>query len=245
MKAFTYNGDARILTAAKLLQSAAPPAARVHLLPFPKREQALLSPTALDCMESGDLAVGYGITPPLRAAIEKRGGRLLDTETDATFVEENALLTAEATLGYLLAEPIAPRERTVGIIGYGRIGNALCRLLLFFGARVRVFTARPALRASLGAAGIESRPIGYRAGEALDLAGLDLIIQTAPTLVFTKENAPTCPLWNLAAPQFIGEGVEAKTLSALPAKVFYESGGRALARAVLRAIAPEEERSIL
>ncbi len=246
MKVFTYNGDARILAAKERLEAAAPPAARVHLLPIPLREQALLTPEALAEIRAGDLVCGYGITAPLLEAIKARGGRIFDAEGDEIFVKENAILTAEATMGYLLSEPRAPRDREIGIIGYGRIGAALCRILLFFGARVRVFTARPALRASLGASGIESRPISYEAGEALDLSGLDLIIQTAPACIFTAENAPACPLWNLAAAQYIGKGVEAKTLSALPAKIFYESGGAALARAVLRFTENEiKERSTL
>ncbi len=242
MKVFTYNEDARILAAAKRLSASAPIETRVHLLPIPAREQALLKTEALAEIKSGDLVCGYGIIAPLLSEIAARGARVFDAEADEIFVKENACLTAEATMGYLLSEPRAPRDRAIGIVGYGRIGSELCRMLLFFGARVRVFTARPALRASLGSSGIESRPIRYEAGEALDLAGLDLVIQTAPAPVFTRENAPDCPLWNLAAAQYIGDGVDAKTLSALPAKIFYESGGLALARAVLR-IASEAERS--
>lgn len=245
MKVFTYNEDARILAAAKHLSDAEPRDVRVHLLPIPAREQALLSPKALCEMKKGDLACGYEICAHLIAEIAARGARVLDMATDEDFVQENALLTAEATMGYLLSEPRAPRDRYIGIIGYGRIGSALCRMLLFFGARVCVFTARPSLRASLGALGIESRPVRYEAGETVDAAGLDLIIQTAPAHIFKKENAPSCPLWNLAAAQYIGEGVLAKTLSALPARVFYESGALALTRSVLRAIRPEDERSIL
>jgi hypothetical protein len=117
-------------------------------------------------------------------------------------------------------------------------------MLLFFGARVRIFTERAAVRTELGAAGIESRPIRYEAGASLDASGLDLLIQTAPAKIFTTENAPACPLWNLAAATYIGEGIAVRQLSALPAKVCYESGGKALARAVLRVLQDSERKTL-
>ena len=233
MTVFTYNEDARIIAAKVALESTLPAAPRIHLLPIPTKTAN--PETFLYEIRSGDFVFGYGISEALRRELCARGALVFDTEADESFIEENASLTAEATMGYLLSSPRAPRDLAIGIIGYGRIGRALCRMLLFFGARVCIFTERDAVRAALGATGVESRAIRYVAGEALDVSGLDLLIQTAPAKIFTKENAPPCPLWNLAAAAYIGEGVFARQLSALPAKVCFESGGRALARAVLRA----------
>ena len=239
MKVFTYNADARIAAAKAALEKSEEKTARIHLLPIPTKalckENAAYQALFAN-LQAGDLACGYGIPPKIKDEILLRGGRVFEQEEDACFIEENARLTAEVTMGYILAQPRAPMDLSVGIIGYGRIGSALCRMLLFFGAGVRIFTERAEVRASLGTSGIESRPIRYEAGEHPDLAGLDLVIQTAPAKIFTKENAPTCPLWNLAAALYVEEGVAVRQLSALPAKVCYESGGRALARAVLRAL---------
>ncbi len=234
MTVFTYNADARIAAAKAELENTLPCDSRIHLLPIPTK--APPTETFLCEIQSNDLVFGYGISKALTDALRSRGALVFNTEADEEFIEENAILTAEATIGYLLSEPRAPRDLAVGIIGYGRIGRALCRILLFFGAQVCIFTERDAVRASLGASGVESRPIRYEAGEALDLSGLDLLIQTAPAKIFTKDNSPRCPLWNLAAAAYVGEGVFARQLSALPAKVCYESGGKALARAVLRAM---------
>lgn len=245
IQVFTYNADARIAAAKAALESEQGKTARIHLLPIPTKTLGAEEKKAFfESLHEGDLACGYGIPTDLRAEIQKKGGRIFEEEADATFIDENARLTAEVALGYLLAEPKVPRNRTVGIIGYGRIGQALCRMLLFFGARVRIFTERESVRESLGAAGIESRPIRYEVGAEVAHEGLDLLIQTAPASIFTAQNAPPCPLWNLAAAGYIGEGVIARQLSALPSKVCYESGGKALARAVLRALDDNERKTL-
>jgi len=244
MTVFTYNGDARI-AAAKAALEKKQDGRRIHILPIPTRADEGVERALLGALQSGDLVCAYAPPPPLTEAIRARGAHLFNAEGDEGFIGENATLTAEITLGYILSLPRAPADLSVGIIGYGRIGQALCRMLLFFGARVRVFTGRKETRAALGEAGIESRPIRYEAGEAMDLSGIDLLIQTAPAKVFTKENAPPYPLWNLAAAPFVGEGVAVRQLSALPAKVTYESGGLALARAVLRFFETENERKTL
>ena len=233
MTVFTYNSDARIAAAAGALR-ARRGAARIHILPIPTKDTEGLAAALLPALRAEDAVFAYAVPPSLKEKLEARGARLFDTEEDEIFIEENATLTAEATLGLMLGLPLSPRDLSVGIIGYGRIGRALCRMLLFLGARVRIFTAREALREALGSEGIESRPIGYAEGEALDLGGLDLLIQTAPARIITRENAPPCPLWNLAAAGYIGEGVAVRQLSALPARIPYESGGKALMRAVLR-----------
>lgn len=239
MTVFTYDKDARIAAAKAALEGDGWEALRIHLLPIPTK--GLLNnkdacEAFLSKARAGDLVFGYGFPAALAEILRARGALVWDEEKDEAFIEENAELTAEVTMGYLLAEPRAPRDLRIGIIGYGRIGRALCRMLLFFGARVRIFTERDYVRTGLGAAGIESRPIRYEAGAAADLSGLDILIQTAPAKIFIKENAPPCPLWNLAAASYVGEDVAVRQLSALPARVAYESGGRALARAVLRGI---------
>lgn len=247
MKVFTYNEDARILAAKAVLENTEKEGVRVHLLPIPSKSffaDAAVSKAFFERLEPGDLVCGYGIPLAQCERIEQCGGTVFEEEADADFINENAILTAEATMGFLLSEARAPRDLTIGIVGYGRIGQALCRMLLFFGAHVRVFTQRAAVRATLGTVGIESRPIGYTEGEAPDLSGLDLLIQTAPAKIFTKDNAPAIPLWNLAAASYIGEGVAVRQLSALPSKIAYKSGGKALTHAVLRALQDNERKTL-
>ncbi len=247
MKVFTYTEDARLTAARAVLEKLPRADTRIHLLPIPTKN-FLAGERPCDAflaqLAAKDLVCGYGIPAALASEIVRRGGHILEEESDAEFTEENARLTAEVTLGYLLTEARVPADRTIGIIGYGRIGRALCRMLLFFGARVRIFTERESVRTALGAMGIESRPVLYKAGTPIDTEGLDLLIQTAPAKIFIKENAPACSLWNLAAASYIGEGVAVRQLSALPAKACYESGGKALARAVVRALQDNERMTL-
>lgn len=225
---------------AQTLCAAYPSVHTLYILPIPSSrdgvhvnstETPLLSLVAPDTV-----AVGYGLPHAFTDAMEQAGAQTVDVAADEAFTQDNAYLTALATLSYLLDRlPRAPHELSVGIVGYGRIGRALCRLLVPLGARLRVYTRRPEVRTALGGCGIESADSG--SDTPLDFTALDVLINTAPARGLIHARCTGLPpvILELASGDTIAEDVPHVTLPSLPARSFPYSAGVAYARCVLRA----------
>ena len=207
---------------------------RVILLPIPTtRDGIRLTGSekwvdeALEQADGETLVVAYGLPSSSRARLEERGSLLLDCSLDEDFLVANGELTAEATLGILLnTEPRAPRDLSVGVVGYGRIGKHVTALLLYLGANVRVYTSREGTRLELCEFGVASR---MSLADA-DLSGLDLLINTAPAKIFGTSGGVGIPeglrIIDLASGDNFPEGVKVERYPSLPAKMFPYSAGR-------------------
>ena len=69
--------------------------------------------------------------------------RYIDIYADNDFVDANTIISAEGALFVLMSElEIMLRDATVGIVGYGRLGSAIAKLLLQFETRVCVMARR-------------------------------------------------------------------------------------------------------
>lgn len=166
-----------------------PSVSRIILLPIPSsRDKVHVTGTdrllgeVLSDAGNGDLLIGYGIPMEDASDVASRGGVIYDAMLDENFQQENARVSALGALGYILTEmKRTPEDMYIGIVGYGRIGAELVRLLLFFGARVRVYTSRDQTRRELGAFGVESTFMERSARAIPNIDGLDLIVNTAPT----------------------------------------------------------------
>jgi dipicolinate synthase subunit A len=67
----------------------------------------------------------------------------IDIYEDSQFVDINTKISAEGTLYELMSVlDIMLNEAAVGIIGYGRLGLQMAKLLLFFGTKVCVMARR-------------------------------------------------------------------------------------------------------
>ncbi len=173
------------------------PYARLVLLPIPtSRDGVHVTGTehtlceAAEGVSEGTLVAGYGIPPLISRRITERGGAVYDAAEDEDFLVENAEITARGALGeILLMTERDASELSVGIVGYGRIGAALTRLLLFLGTGVRVYSRRIATRLELSAMGIEAVSSPTEDGAA----GLDLLVNTAPAVLFTSEQMAALP----------------------------------------------------
>ena len=161
---------------------------RVILLPVPTAKDSvhitgtdrLLSEATIDVGE-GCLVAGYGIPRDERERMQGRGAVVFDAMECESFLAQNSYISAVGAMGYILTEmKKAPSDLFFGIVGYGRIGSALLRMLLFFGARVRVYTRKSLTRAELGECGVESASCEFMR-EAGALSELDVLINTAPT----------------------------------------------------------------
>ena len=221
---------------------------RILILPIPTARDKLhltgtdkLVSEVLDGVGEGDLVVGYGIPAPDTDYINEAGALVYDGARDERFLSQNAEITALGALGYILTEiPKIPADLRFGVVGYGRIGRALVRQLLFLGASVRVYTSKNLTRVELGECGVECMPI-FSTGEVLPaLDTLDVLVNTAPTPLGDAFVGGVIPkglrVVELASGKnFIGvEGVE--YLPSLPDKMYPTSAALAYFEGVKRFI---------
>lgn len=240
MKIQRYGEDERGAAAAAVLEGKlAGRMGTLHLFPIPSPYDATDAGGA-----PGDYAAGYAFSPACERALAARGVAVLDVSRDPQFSEENARLTALGTLGTLLTtQKTDPADLSVGIVGYGRIGRELLRLLLFLGARCRVYTASPDKRRELGSFGIESED-SAPAGRGGRFSDLDLLINTAPARLILPEEGEALSsvrVIELASGDNLPPTVRCERLSSVPAVCFPKSAGAVYATAILRMM--EESRT--
>lgn len=155
-----------------------------------------------------------------------------DLLKDDLYLAENARITAYCAVR-LAAEklPVTLYECPVLVIGWGRIGKCLARLLQTMGARVSVYARKETDRAMIAALGYDIGDLSY------GLCRYRVIFNTAPFMVLPKENvqycSPDCLKIELASiPGIEGEDVIAG--NGLPNKFAPESSGQLIARTILR-----------
>ena len=172
--------------------------------------------------------VGYGIPRATVRELEGCGALVFDAALDEKFLVENAEITADGALARLITlTKKAPRDTAIGIIGYGRIGSALARRLLFLGVHTVVFSAREAVRISLGEAGVECREYGADGW----LLRLDVLVNTAPATLVSHDDMLTIKksgtlVMDLASGSFLPAGFEVLKLSSVPDALYPETAGR-------------------
>ena len=248
MNIHTYGADARLAFCKEYLRGE-----NIHsvgsiiLLPIPttKDGETLhgsrqnLSEIADKCTR-GDVFVGYGLPKEFRREISSRGAAAIDVSRDEEYLTENANLTAVGTVGRILSEEkAAPSELSVGVIGYGRIGQRLVRLLMFLSGRVTVFTSKSELRQELcmlGISGADSLSVDSSV-TAEKLAALDILINTAPAKLLgenSREALSKVRVIELASGDNMPEGVAVERFVSVPAVMYPKSAGYALASSILR-----------
>ena len=172
--------------------------------------------------------IGGGLDRP-----ELEGYRTIDLLCDAQYVSENAAITACCAMRLAAAKlPVVWRGCPVLVVGWGRIGKCLARLLYQVGAKVTVAARKEQDRAML-------RAFGY---EALDIKEINprryrVIFNTAPAMVL-PECAGKALKIDLASVPGIG-GADVIVARGLPGKDAPESTGALMAQTVLRKIGLE------
>lgn len=197
-------------------------------------------------LNAGDFVIAYGLPEALKKRIASKGVLCYDAACDEAFLYENAYVTAEGTLGYILtSSKKVPKDMKFGIIGYGRIGSCLTRLLLFLGARVKIFSSKRLTRIELGLCDIESPEIELSDFSDKNISGLDFVLNTAPTnlsCLFPKKRVPEgMRVIDLASgDSFPGvSGVE--YLPSLPNRMYPVSAGEIYAKRALLWLRGEEK----
>ena len=178
--------------------------------------------------------IGGNLTHP---ALE--GYQTLDLLRDPGYLAANAAITAECALQ--VAAPLmtaAFSDSPALVIGWGRIGKCLARLLKSIGTEVTVAARKEPDRAMLTA-------LGYRAVDTAHLedalSGCRLIFNTAPQMLLRREQLAVyrhCVKIDLAS-QLGMEGDDVIWARGLPGKYAPESSGHLIARTLLKAIREE------
>lgn len=216
----------------------------IILLPIPSSKDNIhITGTELplaDLLKIGGkrvLIAGYGLPLPFARRAVESGFSIVDVICDERFLVRNAELTAHGTAGVILTENKNDvSELRIGIIGYGRIGKILSRILLFLGADVVVFSRREEVRLELCGVGIEAK----HCEEISDLCRLDILINTAPAEIVSPERAKElsdsgCKLIELASGERLPSVPGLTRLPSVPDKSYPISAGRIYAAAILRA----------
>ena len=217
---------------------------RLVLLPIPtSKDKVHLSGTdklldeVFSDAKEGDFFAGYGIDKETKESIREMGGIVYDALDDEDFLCENADETAIGALGYILSTTeTVPRDTRFAIVGYGRIGSRLLRMLLFLGGAVKVYTGKESTCLSLCECGVDAHLI--LRGEPIPKSDTDIIINTAPTDLSSSFDKGPLPkglrVIELASGEnFKGiEGVE--RLPGIPDKSYGKSAGRSYYNSIMK-----------
>lgn len=155
-----------------------------------------------------------------------------DLLEDPGYVAENARITAYCAVK-LAAEklPVTLYACPVLIIGWGRIGKCLARLLQAMGARVSVYARKESDRAMLAALGYDLGDISY------GLCQYRLIFNTAPSPVLTEDATQYCREDCIKIELASSPGIDVPDVivaKGLPNQLAPESSGELIARTILR-----------
>ena len=156
-------------------------------------------------------------------------GQIINYSANEDFIDKNAYITAECALLLVLSsskKTICKRE--CAIVGYGRIGKHLTRILRALGANVTVFARREQSRAEA----IKQGALAYKISELTEHT-FDFIFNTVPMRVISKEQSDKIPsatiAYDLASLPggFEDEDYPIRAL-ALPGKMMPESSAEAI-----------------
>ena len=235
-----FGGGKRLLECVRILTERLSGAkGELLLLPIPTaRDKKYITDTdvrvedVLPFLSPDVTVVGYNIPAVIESGAASAGVRFFDASLDEEFLLGNAILTAKGTLGYLLTRydrDVA--DLSIGVVGYGRIGRELVRLLLLLGGRVKVYTTRPSVALELGESGVMAEVIG----EKTDCRDLDILINTAPAKQLDEERLPPeLDIIDLASGSIFEPSGRLIKLSSVPDKFYPKTAGRLYAEAALR-----------
>ena len=156
--------------------------------------------------------------------------RCIDLLNDPQYVAENAAITAHCALKYIICNlPATVYDSSFLILGWGRIGKCLARLLKSMGGAVTVYARKETDRAMLTALGYDTLP-----SLDGDLSGFGVVINTAPIMLLPKGRLTGRQLKiDLASIPGI-EGDDVIWARFLPGKDAPESSGKLIAGTVDR-----------
>ncbi len=185
--------------------------------------------TVLSSFPKTAVIVGGNLHTPLLQSF-----RTADLLQDAGYLAENAWITAEAALDVALPYlDITVRNCPTLILGWGRIGKCLGKLLGSLGADVTIAARKGSDLAMIQALGYQVSPIG----DWQALGKYRLIFNTVPALILSEEQIAKCHAHCVKIDLASSRGMEDKDViiaRGLPGLHFPESTGRLIAQTLLR-----------
>ena len=159
--------------------------------------------------------------------------KCIDLLQDPLYLSENAAITAHCALCIAMENlTVTLQDCPVLVIGWGRIGKCLARLLRLLGANVSIAARKESDRALTAALGYQALNIS---GENLDLSSFRVIYNTAPFMVLPEERLTSCRKdclkIDLASVQGIG-GTDVLWARGLPNLDAPESSGKLMAKII-------------
>ena len=161
------------------------PAFRANAIAF--GEEAIPFSDFLARLQAGTVLLG-GLMPPDKVQAAKAAGmRVFDYYAAEAVIQRNGELTAEGAISIAMQElPIALDEARVGVVGCGRIGNALCRLLSRIGSDVTALARREASLSVAKSCGCRTALLTPETLIGL-MKGYDAVFTTVPFRIFSEE----------------------------------------------------------
>lgn len=165
------------------------------------------------------------------------GYRTFDFLRDPYYLAMNAAITAECAMTILNQQLGTVDSRRVLVLGWGRIGKCLCRLLQMHRAQVCVAARRDSDLAMIQALGCESISIG-----SVDkyLTRYSAVINTVPAMILPEmTTSRDSVLLELASvPGMSGDNII--SARGLPNKMAPEKSGQLIAETMIRYLNKEE-----
>lgn len=184
---------------------------------------------ALERLPAGITVIGGKLTHPALAEYP-----VLDLLLDPEYLARNGAITAECALR--IALPMLPTVLTdtpALVIGWGRIGKSLTKLLSGLGCPVTIAARNPADRAMAAALGYETADIPQIPGILPDIR---LVFNTAPAPILESgvlDEFRKCIKIDLASRPGL-EGCGVIYARGLPGQYAPESSGRLIANTIVR-----------
>lgn len=205
----------------------------VHLNAPMAKSPIMLSQIVL-ALYSGQTVAGGTLPKAIAEAIRAKGCEIYDYQTDEDFALHNALATAEGAIAMAISEsPHLLAGSRCTVIGFGRIGKQLCRLLKAMGAKVTVLARKSTDRTLAATMGYTAHPIND--GEAV-LQQSTLIFNTVPVCLYDfdrLEIAPDAIVIDLAPIYPACDSPKVIRAAALPAKYAPAFAGRLIGTCIL------------
>ena len=187
------------------------------------------------------LAAGGMISPEMKTALEEKGYTVFDLCENETFNYLNAIPTAEGAVSLAMSHTkITLNGSGCLVIGYGRIGRVLSRMLKALGAAVTVVARKEKDRTEAESEGMAARDYKYLPSVC---SSADVIFNTVPAVVLENDALSKVrkdvPVIELASKpggvdtvSALKYGTRVISAQSLPGRVAPVTAGRVIARCI-------------